>query len=94
MKLKKQLKKDDLKRLQEDNYRYVSWIKDMVNIIHNSDIAVNQLVASLNAKPGEEVLLETERVKQLQTVYKEVLETFTYDSEEEPKQEEVSTKEA
>ncbi len=80
-KLKNKIKKNAMDRLKEENFRYVSWVKDLVNIVHNSDIAMKELVNALKTGEGESVV-EMERVDQLLNVYEEVLETFTYDSEE------------
>ena len=74
--LGKKLQKRSQEKLKEDNLKYVAWIRDLVNIVYNSQIAVQQLEAALNAKPGEETLLEMGRVDELKSVYSEVLEFF------------------
>lgn len=78
-KVLKSNKKEMIRKLKDDNHKYVTWVRELVNIVYNSDIAVKELLESA----GDTSKVDMERVKQLQGVYKEVIDTFTYDSEEE-----------
>lgn len=78
--LGKKLQKRGQEKLKEDNLKYVAWIRDLVNIVYNSQIAVNELEAALNSKEGTTVV-NLDRVKELKGVYSEVLEFFQPEEE-------------
>lgn len=74
--LGKKLQKRSQEKLKEDNLKYVTWIRDLVNIVHNSNIAVKELEAALNSKEGS-TAVNLDRVKELKSVYVEVLDFFS-----------------
>jgi len=81
--LGKKLQKRSQEKLKEDNMKYVAWIRDLVNIVYNSQIAVRELETALNAKDGETTMVNTDRIKELKDVYSEVLEFFQPEESEE-----------
>jgi len=62
--LGKKLQKRSQEKLKEDNMKYVAWIRDLVNIVYNSQIAVRELETALNAKDGETTMVNTDRIKE------------------------------
>jgi len=56
--LGKKLQKRSQEKLKEDNMKYVAWIRDLVNIVYNSQIAVRELETALNAKDGETTMVK------------------------------------